>query len=75
VADGWDEVRLPVGDPSSLAQELAGYGPDVVALEPPDVREDVIRKLRAALEAQSPDQPLDLSRADHQAHHEQRAGA
>lgn len=51
--DGWDELHVKVGDAGGLAQELAGYGPDVVVLEPPDVREDVIRRLRAALLHQS----------------------
>jgi proteasome accessory factor B len=49
----WDELHVKVGDAGGLAQELAGYGPDVVVLEPPDVREDVIRRLRAALAQQS----------------------
>jgi predicted DNA-binding transcriptional regulator YafY len=51
--DGWDELRLRVGDPGGLAQELAGYGPDVVVLEPPDVRDEVIRRLQSALKAQT----------------------
>jgi proteasome accessory factor B len=49
----WDELHLKVGDAGGLAQELAGYGPDVVILEPADVRADVIRRLRAALALQS----------------------
>lgn len=48
----WDEIRVTVGDAGGLAQELAGYGADVVVLEPPDVRADVIRRLQAALESQ-----------------------
>jgi len=51
---GWDELRLRVGDADGLAQELAGYGPEVVVIEPADVREEVIRRLLAALAAQSP---------------------
>jgi proteasome accessory factor B len=50
--DGWDELQVRVGDAGGFAQELAGYGPDVVVLEPADVRDDVIRRLRGALEAQ-----------------------
>jgi predicted DNA-binding transcriptional regulator YafY len=50
---GWDELRVRVGDAGGFAQELAGYGPDVVVLDPPDVREDVIRRLQAALAVQS----------------------
>ena len=30
-----------------LAREIAGYGPDAVALEPPSLREDVLARLRA----------------------------
>jgi predicted DNA-binding transcriptional regulator YafY len=56
----WDELRLRVGDAGGLAQELAGYGPDVVVLEPQDVREEVIRRLRAALAVQAPE--VDLTR-------------
>jgi proteasome accessory factor B len=52
-AGEWDELQVKVGDAGALAQELAGYGPDVVVLEPSDVREDVIRRLRAALALQS----------------------
>jgi proteasome accessory factor B len=51
---GWDELRLRVGDADGLAQELAGHGPEVVVIEPADVREEVIRRLQAALAAQSP---------------------
>jgi proteasome accessory factor B len=51
---GWDELRLRVGDAGGLAQELAGYGPDVVVVEPEDVRAEVIRRLEAALATQSP---------------------
>ena len=53
VSPGWDVVRLRVGDAEGLAQELAGFGPDVVVLEPADIRADVIRRLSSALEAQS----------------------
>jgi predicted DNA-binding transcriptional regulator YafY len=49
----WDELRVRVGDAGGLAQEVAGYGPDVVVLEPADVRADVIRRLKAALARQT----------------------
>jgi predicted DNA-binding transcriptional regulator YafY len=52
--DGWDELRLLIGDAGGLAQELAGYGADAIVLEPADVRADVVRRLNAALAAQSP---------------------
>jgi proteasome accessory factor B len=50
-ADGqrWDVVHVVVRDVRELAQELAGYGPDVVAVEPADLREQVLRVLRGAL--------------------------
>jgi proteasome accessory factor B len=53
--DGWDLLSLRVGDAGGFAQELAGYGPDVVVLEPPDIRQEVIRRLQAALKVQSDD--------------------
>ncbi len=50
---GWDELQIRIGDAGMLAQSLAGHGPDVVALEPADLRGDVIRRLKGALAAQS----------------------
>jgi predicted DNA-binding transcriptional regulator YafY len=50
---GWDAVRVTVRDVTDLAHEIAGYGPDVVALEPADVRAAVVRVLSAALSAAS----------------------
>jgi proteasome accessory factor B len=47
---GWDAVHVVVRDVRELAQELAGYGPDVVAVEPPDLRERVIGVLAGALQ-------------------------
>ena len=45
---GWDLVRVSVRDVGDLAHEVAGYGPDVVALEPADLRAGVVEKgLRA----------------------------
>ncbi len=49
--EGWDELVVPFGDAEQLAEEVAGYGPDVVALEPPELIEAVVRRLRAVLEA------------------------
>jgi proteasome accessory factor B len=43
--DGWDVLTLGYYDPESLASRLAGYGSVVVALDPPEVRDAVIRRL------------------------------
>jgi predicted DNA-binding transcriptional regulator YafY len=42
-------VHVVVRDVRELAQELAGYGPDVVAVEPADLREQVVRVLSRAM--------------------------
>jgi proteasome accessory factor B len=47
--EAWDVVRVAVGDAAALAQEVAGHGPDVVVLDPPDVRAAVVRTLQEAL--------------------------
>ena len=49
--DGWDELVIEYDDPEVLAEELVTHGPSVVALEPPVLREAVIRRLHAVLEA------------------------
>jgi proteasome accessory factor B len=45
--DGWDVVELTFGDAYRLADELLGYGPDVVVEEPADVRTLVGERLAA----------------------------
>jgi proteasome accessory factor B len=47
--DGWDELELAFGDTEALAEAVAGYGPDAVALEPADLRESVVRRLQAVV--------------------------
>ncbi len=47
--EGWDELVVPFGDTESLAQEIAGYGAAVVALDPPELRDAVVRRLHAVL--------------------------
>lgn len=42
-----DVVALEVGDVEHLADEIAGYGDTVVVLDPPELREAVLRRLRA----------------------------
>ena len=49
--DGWHELVLDYDDPEVLAEELVTHGPSVVALEPPVLREAVVRRLRAVLDA------------------------
>jgi proteasome accessory factor B len=46
--DGWVCVEVDFQDVDSLAGEVAGYGPDVIALEPTDLREAVVRLLEGA---------------------------
>jgi proteasome accessory factor B len=43
----WDVVALSYYDPDSLAARLAGYGSAVVVLDPPEVRDAVIKRLTA----------------------------
>jgi proteasome accessory factor B len=47
----WDEIDVGFSDTESLAAELCGYGADVVALEPVELRDAVVRQLRAVLES------------------------
>jgi proteasome accessory factor B len=46
--DGWAEVVVETADLDRLADEVAGFGPDAVALDPPPLVEGVIRRLRGA---------------------------
>jgi predicted DNA-binding transcriptional regulator YafY len=46
---GWDLAELPFSDVGWFADLLASFGADVVALEPTDLREAVIRKLKGVL--------------------------
>jgi proteasome accessory factor B len=45
--DGWDIVELPYWDPQGLGEWLAGFGTDVVALDPPALRDAVLRRAGA----------------------------
>jgi predicted DNA-binding transcriptional regulator YafY len=45
----WQLVDVGVGEVEWLADEVAGHGPDVVVLSPPDLREAVVQRLRGAL--------------------------
>ena len=46
---GFDELTLSFSDAEHFAEEIAGYGADVVALEPPELVAAVIRRLADAL--------------------------
>ncbi|HEY6739126.1 MAG TPA: WYL domain-containing protein [Actinopolymorphaceae bacterium] len=46
---GWDRIEVSYADPVMLAEEIATYGADVVALDPPDLRDIVIRHLKSLL--------------------------
>jgi proteasome accessory factor B len=47
--DGWDLVTSQYRDVGWFAEYLAMFGADVVVLEPPDLREAVIARLKGAL--------------------------
>ncbi len=47
--DGWDLVELPASQVDRLADEAAGYGADVVVVEPPAAREAVVARLRTLI--------------------------
>lgn len=44
---GWDEIEVPYSEPDRLADRVAGYGADVVVLDPPEARAAVMARLRA----------------------------
>ena len=48
--EGWTRIELPYGSGSSLAEELTSYGPDVVVLEPTEIRDAVVRRLSGLVE-------------------------
>lgn len=45
----WTTLAVPYTDDDQLADEVSGYGADVVVLEPPEVRDLVVRRLQGAL--------------------------
>jgi proteasome accessory factor B len=46
---GWDLITIAYSDPDWYAGYVAWFGPDVVVLGPPELREAVIRRLKGAL--------------------------
>lgn len=47
---GWDVLSVPMSDPGLLADALVGLGAAVVVLDPPVLREAVLRRLTAVLD-------------------------
>ncbi|MEU8271383.1 WYL domain-containing protein [Sphaerisporangium sp. NPDC049002] len=47
--DGWDVVTLDFADPEWLAGSIVAFAADAEVLDPPDVREAIIRRLKGAL--------------------------
>lgn len=47
----WSELEVPFTDDDALADEVCGYGADVVVSAPSEVRELVVQRLRGALTA------------------------
>jgi proteasome accessory factor B len=46
---GWDRLTVSFADAGWYADYLASFGPDVVVLDPPDLRDAVIRRLKGVL--------------------------
>jgi proteasome accessory factor B len=46
---GWDTIGVPYSDSGWWSEQLASFGADVVVLDPPDLREAVIGRLKGAL--------------------------
>jgi proteasome accessory factor B len=44
--EGWDLLEVAFGRDGSLADEALAYGEDIIVLEPPDLREFVIQRLK-----------------------------
>jgi proteasome accessory factor B len=60
--DGWDLVELPVSHAERLADEVVGFGPDVVIVEPADARTAVLARLRALADPAALREPTGGSR-------------
>jgi proteasome accessory factor B len=46
---GWDRITVSFADAGWYAEYLASFGPDLVVLDPPDLREAVIGRLKGCL--------------------------
>jgi proteasome accessory factor B len=49
-------IRVPYVDRHIFADELANYGPEVRVVEPADLRDGVIRRLQAIVDAHAGDE-------------------
>jgi proteasome accessory factor B len=49
--DGWDELTVAFSHAEVFAEEICGYGPDVRVSAPPELRDEVVRRLRAVLDS------------------------
>jgi proteasome accessory factor B len=47
--DGWDRVTVRFADVPWYADYIASFGPDVMVVEPPDLRDAVINRLKGVL--------------------------
>jgi proteasome accessory factor C len=56
-AAGNERLSVQYRDPEALAEELASYGPDALAVEPPELVSAVLRRLRAAAAFSSEPEP------------------
>lgn len=47
--DGWVETEVPAGPGDGLASWVLSFGPDAQVLEPPSLRDEIVRRLEATL--------------------------
>lgn len=57
LTDGRYELRIPYRDPRELVMDILKYGPDVEVVAPEALREEVVTRLRTALEQYLPSPP------------------
>lgn len=55
--EDFDVLEVPFSDPEALAERLIGYGAATVVLDPPEVREELTRRLRELVEHTAGHQP------------------
>jgi len=48
LANGHYELAIPYGNPTELILDICRYGPDVKVIAPPELRQAVVKKLKAA---------------------------